>query len=326
MADLPKGRITGRFMHITADSEDGDANPDFTPAAGSVIIAPMVPVMRFPGQTPPLVGLMEPIICPVIGGLMYRPGTDATDVGDPLALGVTVPASDQPDGNPKVMLYEATFMFENRDIQPAPVAFMVPTDGVVDLSVPIPAAPEQPAIVAVSYVDAAQAIAANAAAQGWATSASLKADNAAASASAAAASATAAAGSAGSINWAGLPGKPAVIAAGATAAEARTAIGAAEQQATGWTAITVLPAQATGEVVVSKVGDAVLVSGELTAVAAWGSGWVVANNIPAAYRPPVTRSFMVGNYRFNITSAGGLMCMSTIAKDTTVYISGLIRL
>lgn len=192
MADLPKGRITGRFMHITADSEDGDANPDFTPAAGSVIIAPMVPVMRFPGQTPPLVGLMEPIICPVIGGLMYRPGTDATDVGDPLALGVTVPASDQPDGNPKVMLYEATFMFENRDIQPAPVAFMVPTDGVVDLSVPIPAAPEQPAIVAVSYVDAAQAIAANAAAQGWATSASLKADNAAASATAAASSATAA--------------------------------------------------------------------------------------------------------------------------------------
>ena len=192
MADLPKGRITGRFMHITADSEDGDANPDFTPAAGSVIIAPMVPVMRFPGQTPPLVGLMEPIICPVIGGLMYRPGTDATDVGDPLALGVTVPASDQPDGNPKVMLYEATFMFENRDIQPAPVAFMVPTDGVVDLSVPIPAAPEQPAIVAVSYVDASQAIAANAAAQGWATSASLKADNAASSATAAASSATAA--------------------------------------------------------------------------------------------------------------------------------------
>ena len=192
MADLPKGRITGRFMHITADSEDGDANPDFTPAAGSVIIAPMVPVMRFPGQTPPLVGLMEPIICPVIGGLMYRPGTDATDVGDPLALGVTVPASDQPDGNPKVMLYEATFMFENRDIQPAPVAFMVPTNGVVDLSVPIPAAPEQPAIVAVSYVDASQAIAANAAAQGWATSASLKADNAASSATAAASSATAA--------------------------------------------------------------------------------------------------------------------------------------
>ena len=192
MADLPKGRITGRFMHITADSEDGDTNPDFTPAAGSVIIAPMVPVMRFPGQTPPLVGLMEPIICPVIGGLMYRPGTDATDVGDPLTLGVTVPASDQPDGNPKVMLYEATFMFENRDIQPAPVAFMVPTDGVVDLSVPIPAAPEQPAIVAVSYVDASQAIAANAAAQGWATSASLKADNAAASATAAASSATAA--------------------------------------------------------------------------------------------------------------------------------------
>ena len=165
MADLPKGRITGRFMHITADSEDGDANPDFTPAAGSVIIAPMVPVMRFPGQTPPLVGLMEPIICPVIGGLMYRPATDATDVGDPLALGVTVPASDQPDGNPKVMLYEATFMFENRDVQPAPVAFMVPTDGVVDLSVPIPALPEQPAIVAVSYVDASQAIAANATAQ-----------------------------------------------------------------------------------------------------------------------------------------------------------------
>ena len=157
MADLPKGRITGRFMHITADSEDGDANPDFTPAAGSVIIAPMVPVMRFPGQTPPLVGLMEPIICPVIGGLMYRPGTDATDVGDPPALGVTVPASDQPDGNPEVMLYEATFMFGNRGVQPAPVAFMVPTDGVVDLTVPTPALPEQPAIVAVSYVDAAQA-------------------------------------------------------------------------------------------------------------------------------------------------------------------------
>ena len=36
MADLPKGRITGRFMHITADSEDGDANPDFTPAAQQI--------------------------------------------------------------------------------------------------------------------------------------------------------------------------------------------------------------------------------------------------------------------------------------------------
>ena len=59
-----------------------------------------------------------------------------------------------------------------------------------------------------------------------ATAAATSATGAATSASAAASSASNAASSAASISWAGLPGKPAVIAAGATAADARTAIGA----------------------------------------------------------------------------------------------------
>ena len=61
-----------------------------------------------------------------------------------------------------------------------------------------------------------------------ATAAATSATNAATSASAAASSASNAASSAASISWGGLPGKPAFIGAGATAAAARTAIGATD--------------------------------------------------------------------------------------------------
>ena len=337
------GTVHGEFMSFAADragtAAGPDGVPDKIPMEGYVVITPKVETVRWPSLVPPITAVIQDVRCPLIEGRLYPPGTTPESAAS-VTPGVVLVATEQPEALPSTVQYTLTFDLRGIKRQPPAVTFNVPASGVVDLTTVMPATPDPGTVVVVSTESreraelaadtatskASEAASSATAAAGSATAAASSASAASTSATAAASSATAAAGSAGSINWAGLPGKPAVIAAGATAAEARTAIGAAEQQATGWTAITVLPAQATGEVVVSKVGDAVLVSGELTAVAAWGSGWVVANNIPAAYRPPVTRSFMVGNYRFNITSAGGLMCMSTIAKDTTVYISGLIRL
>ena len=272
MAAVPSevnyGRIRANFVAFIAD-DNGNVLEE-VPLEGNVILTPTVGVLRFPSTSPPRTAVIQTLQCPVIGGILYPPGTP---LGGPFPsqTGVAAVASDQPAGLPTTVQWTASFSLENTSAQPNPVTFEVPSGGVVDLTTVMPATPEPGIVVVVSTEsrDRAEAAAATAtqkatAAASSATAAATSATNAATSASAAASSASNAASSAGSINWAGLSGKPAVIAAGATAAEARTAIGAAEQQDTGWRALTgfireeLVTQQTTA---IRRVGDRVTVEG-----------------------------------------------------------------
>ena len=234
MAAVPSevnyGRIRANFVAFIAD-DNGNVLEE-VPLEGNVILTPTVGVLRFPSTSPPRTAVIQTLQCPVIGGILYPPGTP---LGGPFPsqTGVAAVASDQPAGLPTTVQWTASFSLENTSAQPNPVTFEVPSGGVVDLTTVMPATPEPGIVVVVSTEsrDRAEAAAATAtqkasAAASSATAAATSATNAATSASAAASSASNAASSAASISWAGLPGKPAVIAAGATAAAARTAIGA----------------------------------------------------------------------------------------------------
>ncbi len=250
MAAMPSevnyGRIRANFVAFIAD-DNGNVLEE-VPLEGNVILTPTVGVLRFPSTSPPRTAVIQTLQCPVIGGILYPPGTP---LGGPFPsqTGVAAVASDQPAGLPTTVQWTASFSLENTSAQPNPVTFEVPSGGVVDLTTVMPATPEPGTVVVVSTVDRERAEDAAAAAAGSAsnaagsavdasgsamaaassaTAAATSATNAATSASAAASSASNAASSAASISWAGLSGKPAVIAAGATAAVARTAIGAAD--------------------------------------------------------------------------------------------------
>ena len=125
------------------------------------------------------------------------------------------------------------------------------------------------------------------------------ASSATAAASSAATAQTARAGAetaAASISWTGLPDKPAVIAAGDTAAAARAAIGAADVdhaalKDTGWRNIASLldPAKWGLPVVspylqVRRVGDRVTIRARLTATTANPVGTLILT-MPAGFRP-----------------------------------------
>ena len=264
------GTVTARLVAFFADTlDDGDQILDEIPMTGVVVLTPTVGVVRFPTTVPPRTAVVQALRCPIIGGDLYPPDTVVGAL--PAQPGVVVVASSQPVGLPDTVQWTATFELVGVRVQPRSITFEVPSGGVVDLTTVIPAAPTPGTVVVVSTEsrDRAEAAAATAtqkatAAASSATAAATSATNAATSASAAASSASNAASSAGSINWAGLSGKPAVIAAGATAAEARTAIGAAEQQDTGWRALTgfireeLVTQQTTA---IRRVGDRVTVEG-----------------------------------------------------------------
>ena len=244
-ANVPEGIVWGRVTaYVTAFVADGgtelpDGTPDAVPLEGSITLTPTVGVMVFPTLTPPQQAVIQSLECPVIGGMLYAPGTTPENVGD-RDPGVILVASEQPLGLPDRVQYKVTWGLKGARVSPPPVTIDVPSQATVDLATVLPATPTPGTVIVVSVVDReraedAAAAAANSAgsafddaaiAQGARLGAEAARDAAAGSASNAASSATAAASSAASINWNGLSGKPAVIAAGATQAAARAAIGA----------------------------------------------------------------------------------------------------
>ena len=169
MATVPSevnyGRIRANFVAFIAD-DNGNVLEE-VPLEGNVILTPTVGVLRFPSTSPPRTAVIQTLQCPVIGGILYPPGTP---LGGPFPsqTGVAAVASDQPAGLPTTVQWTASFSLENTSAQPNPVTFEVPSGGVVDLTTVMPATPEPGIVVVVSTVDRERAEAARDAAEGFA--------------------------------------------------------------------------------------------------------------------------------------------------------------
>ena len=172
MAAVPSevnyGRIRANFVAFIAD-DNGNVLEE-VPLEGNVILTPTVGVLRFPSTSPPRTAVIQTLQCPVIGGILYPPGTP---LGGPFPsqTGVAAVASDQPAGLPTTVQWTASFSLENTSAQPNPVTFEVPSGGVVDLTTVMPATPEPGIVVVVSTEDRERAEAAAAAAANSAGSA-----------------------------------------------------------------------------------------------------------------------------------------------------------
>ena len=172
MAAVPSevnyGRIRANFVAFIAD-DNGNVLEE-VPLEGNVILTPTVGVLRFPSTSPPRTAVIQTLQCPVIGGILYPPGTP---LGGPFPsqTGVAAVASDQPAGLPTTVQWTASFSLENTSAQPNPVTFEVPSGGVVDLTTVMPATPEPGIVVVVSTETAERAEAAATAAANSAGSA-----------------------------------------------------------------------------------------------------------------------------------------------------------
>ena len=176
LANVPEGIVWGRVTaYVTSFVADGDtALPDGTPDAiplnGTITLTPTVGVMVFPTLTPPQQAVIQSLACPVIGGVLYAPGTTPENVGD-RDPGVILVASEQPLGLPDRVQYNVTWALEGARVSPPPVTIDVPSQGTVDLATVIPAKPGPGTVIVVSTVDRERAEDAAAAAEGSAGSA-----------------------------------------------------------------------------------------------------------------------------------------------------------
>lgn len=144
MPDVPAqvlyGQVVGHFVKFIADTGDVGNVPDEVPLTGKVTLAPLTTVMRWATTTPPRLAVPDTIVCDVLGGDLAAPGGGS----------VYVIASQQPDAEPTLCQWKATFAFDGVKTQPVPVTFEVPSNGVVDLSQAIGLPPEPPVITVVS--------------------------------------------------------------------------------------------------------------------------------------------------------------------------------
>ena len=174
LANVPEGIVWGRVTaYVTSFVADGgtalpDGTPDAIPLNGTITLTPTVGVMVFPTLTPPQQAVIQSLACPVIGGVLYAPGTTPENVGD-RDPGVILVASEQPLGLPDRVQYRVTWALEGAQV--TPVTIDVPSQGTVDLATVIPATPGPGKVVVVSTVDRERAEDAAAAAAGSAGSA-----------------------------------------------------------------------------------------------------------------------------------------------------------
>lgn len=178
---VPAGRITAYVTSFEADGSDPgmvpDDTPDSIPLDGTVTITPRVGTMKWPGLPKPQTSVMSALVCPVIDGDLYRPGTTLQNYQD-VDPGVTVVATDQPDAQPSTVQYEVRWNLTGARVQPQTTPIDVPANGVVDLATVIPASPE-PGTVQVTYtVDRERAEAAADLAEGFAGEAETARDQA----------------------------------------------------------------------------------------------------------------------------------------------------
>ena len=165
LANVPEGIVWGRVTaYVTSFVADGDtALPDGTPDAiplnGTITLTPTVGVMVFPTLTPPQQAVIQSLQCPIIGGVLYAPGTTPENVGD-RDPGVILVASEQPLGLPDRVQYNVTWALEGARVSPPPVTIDVPSQATVDLATVIPATPGPGKVIVVSTVDRERAEAA----------------------------------------------------------------------------------------------------------------------------------------------------------------------
>ena len=170
LANVPEGIVWGRVTaYVTSFVADGDtALPDGTPDAiplnGTITLTPTVGVMVFPTLTPPQQAVIQSLQCPIIGGVLYAPGTTPENVGD-RDPGVILVASEQPLGLPDRVQYNVTWALEGARVSPPPVTIDVPSQATVDLATVIPATPGPGKVTVVSTVDRERAEAAAALAE-----------------------------------------------------------------------------------------------------------------------------------------------------------------
>ena len=270
MAAVPSevnyGRIRANFVAFIAD-DNGNVLEE-VPLEGNVILTPTVGVLRFPSTSPPRTAVIQTLQCPVIGGILYPPGTP---LGGPFPsqTGVAAVASDQPAGLPTTVQWTASFSLENTSAQPNPVTFEVPSGGVVDLTTVMPATPEPGIVVVVSTESRDRAEAAAAAAAGSAGSAFDDAAIAQGARLGAEAARDAAAGS-------------------ATAAQTAAQTAAAALQDTGWRNVSaMLHADCTGTLWVRRVGARVTARFNIASVVT--TTYMRIWQMPVGWRP--TRNY-----------------------------------
>ena len=268
MAAVPSevnyGRIRANFVAFIAD-DNGNVLEE-VPLEGNVILTPTVGVLRFPSTSPPRTAVIQTLQCPVIGGILYPPGTP---LGGPFPsqTGVAAVASDQPAGLPTTVQWTASFSLENTSAQPNPVTFEVPSGGVVDLTTVMPATPEPGIVVVVSTESRDRA-------EGAAATATQRASAAASSATAAATSASEAASS-------------------ATAAQAAAA------QDTGWRDVSAaLHEDCTGTLLVRRIGARVTARFNITSRVT--TNFMRIWQMPEGWRPVVNWS-PIGMVPYSIT-------------------------
>ena len=268
MAAVPSevnyGRIRANFVAFIAD-DNGNVLEE-VPLEGNVILTPTVGVLRFPSTSPPRTAVIQTLQCPVIGGILYPPGTP---LGGPFPsqTGVAAVASDQPAGLPTTVQWTASFSLENTSAQPNPVTFEVPSGGVVDLTTVMPATPEPGIVVVVSTESRDRA-------EGAAATATQRASAAASSATAAATSASEAASS-------------------ATAAQAAAA------QDTGWRDVSAaLHEDCTGTLLVRRIGARVTAIFNITSQVT--TNFMRIWQMPEGWRPVVNWS-PIGMVPYGIT-------------------------
>ena len=270
MAAVPSevnyGRIRANFVAFIAD-DNGNVLEE-VPLEGNVILTPTVGVLRFPSTSPPRTAVIQTLQCPVIGGILYPPGTP---LGGPFPsqTGVAAVASDQPAGLPTTVQWTASFSLENTSAQPNPVTFEVPSGGVVDLTTVMPATPEPGIVVVVSTESRDRA-------EGAAATATQRASAAASSATAAATSASEAASS-------------------ATAAQTA----AAALQDTGWRNVSAaLHADCTGTLLVRRIGARV--TARFTITSQVTTNYMRIWQMPEGWRP-VAKWRTIGMVPYGVT-------------------------
>lgn len=120
--NIPKGRITGDFRRFTTAESGLD---------GTAYITPDVPVMTWPDLN--VVAVQEQLRCPIIGGVLYAPGT--VEVTEDTPPGVEVFASAQPGSEQGLIRYRVVASFPSTAVRVRPESPVeVPADGAVDIA------------------------------------------------------------------------------------------------------------------------------------------------------------------------------------------------
>ena len=278
LANVPEGIVWGRVTaYVTSFVADGgtalpDGTPDAIPLNGTVTFTPTVGVMAFPTLTPPQQAAIQSLQCPIIGGVLYAPGTTPENVGD-RDPGVILVASEQPLGLPDRVQYKVTWALEGAQV--APVTIDVPSQATVDLATVIPATPGPGKVVVVSTVDRERA-------EDAASAAEAAADTAETAATVAVTAKTLAEGFAGD----------------AETARDQAVTAAAALQDTGWRALTgfILEGLVTSQTVaIRRVGNLVTIEGSfLLSGVLTGAVVPLTKALPYGFRPR-TRYASIGS-------------------------------